>query len=395
MTKTNISIVSETYRPEINGVANTLGYWVDGLIERGFKVQIIRPRQHSLDHGKQTVHEHEITTFGLPIPKYSELRFGLPSAGLFYKLWSNDRPAAVYVATEGPLGWSAARVARKLQIRVISGFHTNFQSYSQFYGFGWLERLILRYLKHFHNETQCTLVPTTTQANYLVANGFHNVRVISRGVDCERFHPAKRSNTLRDSWGAKKDDLVCIYVGRLANEKNVGLISKTVSELTLRGQPMKLVFVGDGPARVDLEKNCPNAVFAGMQRGEALAQYYASADVFLFPSKTDTFGNVVTEAMASGLCVVAFDDAAAKEHLKHKESGLISDMSKDSEFIDNVHYALSHPEHLAQFRKNSLALAQKISWHEIVDQFTSTLLSRDAISERGKRNAPAEKLNSC
>ena len=395
MAKTYISIVSETYRPEINGVANTLGYWVDGLIERGCRVQIVRPRQNSNDRGSESAHESQVTTFGLPIPKYPELKFGLPSSGLFMKLWSKDRPESVYIATEGPLGWSAARVARKLGIPVISGFHTNFQSYSAFYGFGWLERLIMRYLRGFHNQTAKTLVPTQTQKQYLESNGFNNVEVLSRGVDCSLFSPSKRSSELRNTWGADENETVCIYVGRLANEKNVSLIAKAFERLKAKSITNKLVFVGDGPARPELEQRCPDAIFAGMRRGEDLASHYASADLFLFPSKTDTFGNVVTEAMASGLGVVAFDDAAPKEHLQHTTSGYLADLNDDESFITSLERALTAPDELTEIRKNSLATAQSISWDSIVDQFLSTLLSHANEPVGGKDYGCSEKLNSC
>lgn len=395
MSSSLIAIVTETYRPEINGVSNTLGYWVDGLIDRNHQVQIIRPRQNSKDAGSATEQETQITTFGLPIPKYPELKFGLPSSGLFDKLWRKQRPKAVYVATEGPLGWSAMRVANKLGIPVISGFHTNFQSYSQFYGFGWLERIILRYLRHFHNQTDKTLTPTKTQSDYLVSKGFRNVEILSRGVDCTLFNPNKRCTALRAEWVVEQDELVCLYVGRLANEKNVSLISRSFKKLASENRNLRLVFVGDGPARASLEEELPDAIFAGTRRGDDLARHYASADIFLFPSRTDTFGNVVTEAMASGLGIVAFNDAAAREHLQDGESGYLANLSSEDDFTVKLERALSDTAMLRRIQAKSLSIAQSISWQTIVDQFISTLLSKTSTAERGKNHDRTENIHAC
>lgn len=379
-----IAIISETFRPEVNGVANTLGYWVDGLIARGFQVQVIRPRQSYDDLGSATDTLSEITVAGLPIPKYSELKFGLPAPGLFRRLWKNEQPKAVYVATEGPLGYSAASAARKLGIPVTSGFHTNFQSYSQFYGFGLLERLILSYLRRFHNQTKGTLVPTKTQQYFLEKNGFKNVSVISRGVDCTLYNPQKASTSLRENWGAHKDDPVFIYVGRLAHEKNVRLIAESYKQILSTHPTAKLVFVGDGPARTELEEACPEAIFAGMQRGEELAKHYASADVFLFPSKTDTFGNVVTEAMASGLAVIGFEDAAVKELLTDRVSGYVIPLDRDAEFTSAMQEAFQNKEQLTKIKDHSLALAKSISWDVVVDNFARSLSLPEQTSPSNK-----------
>lgn len=385
-----IAIVSETYRPEVNGVANTLGYWVDGLKAAGYAIQVIRPSQHRNDVDRAEPDEQQITTTGLPIPGYPELKFGLPSAGTFKRLWKTSRPCAVYIATEGPLGASASKTARKLGIPVLSGFHTNFQSYSRFYGVGWLEKLILLYLRRFHNKTKGTLVPTKTQQSYLTSKGFQNVSVISRGVDSTRFNPARRDLDLRREWGVKdSSQKVLLYVGRLAHEKNVEQIIKSYRDLNAHSasDKTKLVFVGDGPARDELERACPDAIFAGMRHGDELARYYASADIFLFPSKTDTFGNVVTEAMASRLAVLAYDDAAAKEHLSHRISGMISPLNDDQSFSDNLIELVEDGELCASVRTNAYDIAKTITWKAITAELLDLLLDARSQNNHLERNS--------
>jgi len=223
--------------------------------------------------------------------------------------WKRSRPDVLYIATEGPLGFSALRAARRLGIATISGFSTNFQQYASQYGLGFLTRALTHYLRWFHNRSDATLVPSLSQKAELERRGFERLELLSRGVDSQLFHPAKRSNTLRESWGLAPDDIALLHVGRLAPEKNLRLLRPTLEALTNThpNKRTKLIVVGDGPERASLEQQLPDAVFCGTQRGETLAAHYACGDIFLFPSLTDTFGNVVMEALASGLGVVAYD----------------------------------------------------------------------------------------
>lgn len=198
--------------------------------------------------------------------------------------WKRHRPDVLYIATEGPLGLSALRAARRLGISVVSGFHTNFQQYTQQYGLGLLSRLLTHYLRWFHNRSSLTLVPSVSQRLELERRHFERVALLSRGVDSQLFHPAKRSAALREAWGLDEGDIAVIHVGRLAPEKNLGLLKRSFDTLcnAFATQRIKLVIIGDGPQRPALEQQLPGAIFCGAQRGEALAAHYASGDVFVF-----------------------------------------------------------------------------------------------------------------
>jgi glycosyltransferase involved in cell wall biosynthesis len=178
-----------------------------------------------------------------------------------------------------------------------------------------------------------TLAPTQKVVKELEMTGYKNVSIMARGVDTSQFCPTNRSAALRKSWGVNNDDLVVIHVGRLAKEKNILLALEAFEAIQKSNQNTKLVFVGDGPMREELSKACPQAIFSGSQQGQALAEHYASADLFIFPSITETFGNVVPEALASGLCVVAYDYAAAGDIIKHGHNGLLApfNQSQDTE----------------------------------------------------------------
>lgn len=315
-----IAIVTETFPPEVNGVAMTLGRIVEGLLQRGHAVQVVRPRQGKETDSSPRDGLDEVLSKGVPLPAYGELRFGLPSKSRLTSLWSERRPDIVHVVTEGPLGWSAVAAARKLQLPVTSSFHTNFQSYSQHYGIGLLKSPIESYLRKLHNHTQATMVPTRAMVQELQARGYNNVTLLSRGVATEQFSPSHRSTALRAEWGVQGDDLVVLLVGRLAKEKNVGLVVSAYRAIQARLPSAKLVLVGDGPLRKALEEACPQAHFAGVRKGAELAAHYASADLFLFASVTETFGNVVPEAMVVVAVVIPALDFELPEKFLHAKN---------------------------------------------------------------------------
>ncbi|HSI50414.1 MAG TPA: glycosyltransferase family 1 protein, partial [Ideonella sp.] len=328
-----ISVVTETYPPEVNGVARTIASVVEGLRARNHAVQLIRPGQRRGEQGSDAPGFHEVLMRGLPIPRYPQLRMGLTSKRTLVKLWSVRRPDVVHIATEGPMGWSALQAAVHLKLPVCSDFRTNFHAYSKHYGVGWLHKPIMAYLRKFHNLTQCTMTPDEGLRQALTDYGFRNVMVVARGVDTQLFHPRFRSEALRESWGAAPGDLVVVHVGRLAAEKNLGTLMQAFEAVRQVQPRAKLVLVGDGPARKDLQARCPQAVFAGMRHGDDLAAHYASGDLFMFPSLTETFGNVTPEALASGLPVLAYDYAAASQLVRPQLSGLLAPMNNPSEFV--------------------------------------------------------------
>jgi len=327
-----VAVVTETYPPEVNGVAATISRVVEGLRQRGHELQLIRPRQDRADSASAAQDFSEWLLPGLPIPRYPQLRMGLPARRALIGRWREHRPDAVHIVTEGPLGWSALQAALQLRLPVVSDFRTNFHAYSRHYGVGWLRLPVMAYLRSFHNRAGCTMVPTEGLRSELAAAGFEGLRVVARGVDTQRFDPARRSDALRASWGADTATMVALCVGRLAPEKNLGTLLDAVEAMRGADPRLRLVLVGDGPERARLMQRCPDAIFAGTRRGDDLAAHYASADVFLFPSVTETFGNVVPEAMASGLAVVAYDHAAAGQLVRQGESGLLARLDDAADF---------------------------------------------------------------
>lgn len=336
-----IAIVSETYAPEINGVALTAQRYAEQLLALGHQVELTCPRRSDrTGPGLPGLDVYQMA--GVPIPRYSALRFGLPNPAPLFHRWRRQRPDAVYVATEGPLGWAAVSVALNLGIPVATGFHSRFDHYVEHYGAGFLSPLVFAWLRRFHNRAGLTLVPTRQLAEQLAQRGFTRVVTLARSVDTQRFDPGHRDPTLRESWGAGPDTPVVIYVGRIAAEKNLALVNSAFAQVRQAIPSARMVWVGDGPALAELRVSCPDQHFAGMRHGSDLARHYASADLFLFPSLTETFGNVVLEAMASALPVVAFDYAAAGTHIEDGRSGRSVAMSDADAFISaSVELALN------------------------------------------------------
>jgi len=377
-----IAVVTETYPPEVNGVALTLQRVVEGLRALQHDIQLIRPRQTEGDLARRLDRLDEVLVRGVPIPRYPEMKMGMPANKALVQLWSRLRPDLVYIATEGPLGWSALQIARKLKLPVCSDFRTNFHVYSRHYGIGWLYRPIMSYLRKFHNRTAFTMVPSESLRQQLRGHGFERLVLVTRGVDTEQFSPARRSEALRARWGATPDTPVALYVGRLATEKNLDALAKAFRAMQAQNAATRLVVVGEGPAAPQLAAAVPDAIFAGTRRGDDLGAHYASSDLFVFPSMTETFGNVTLEAMASGLAVLAYDHASAGQMIQSGTNGLLAPLGDEQTFVRLAHTLVAGGREAAlQMGQRARQSAGEAGWDRIVAQVEEVLYATIAAGE--------------
>lgn len=381
-----IAYVTETWPPELNGVSLTVERTVRHLRSRGHIVELIRPRQPgqpALDASD------ELRTAGCVIPMYPDLRFGLARAGTLTRRFERSRPELVHLATPGPLAWAALAAARSLRVRTTSDFRTNFHQYSRHYGLGVLSGAVLGVLRRFHTATDRSFVPTRAMQRELAAAGFRHLTVVGRGVDTSHFTPAARSDALRRRWQAADDAPVYLTVGRIAAEKNVELALRAFEAVTQRQPKARMVVVGDGPAKARLAARYPDAIFTGPMRGAELAAHYASADVFMFPSLSDTFGNVVMEALASGLAVLSFDCAAAAEHVVDGVSGRLVVPGDEAGFMAAAGALALTPLQLTGYGVAAVDAARRANWDDVLARFEARLVDTVNAPETSPARLPA------
>lgn len=358
-----IDIVTDTFAPDVNGVAMTLGRLCEGLRSRGHLVHIIRTG----GEGRQG----ETRARSIRLPGYKEVRIGLPGPFKLRRRWLKRRPDAIYVATESPLGVSAIKAANLLGIPVAAGFHTNFHQYMEQYRLGGLQPATMSYLKRVHRRAAVTMAPTVDVVEMLGREGFDNVALLGRGVDTELFAPSKRCAGLRAEWGAREGSPVAIIVGRVAPEKNLSLAMECFRRMRAKVPDLQCVCVGDGPSREVIEAKNSHVYFVGVRTGEDLARHYASADILLFPSETETFGNVLLEGMASGLVTVSYDYAASGKHVLHGTNGLKAVKGDSTQYAELAVDALRRWK--GEMRERARDSVLPLGWDQVIDVFEGKL----------------------
>lgn len=313
------------------------------------------------------------------MPNYPEIHLPVVRPATLRLHLQRTAPDLMHVATEGPLGWAALHAARRLKIPVVSSYHTNFAQYLNSYRLKVAEGLAWRYLRWFHNRTGATFCPTPSIRKMLEDRGFSTVRVWSRGVDSQAFHPDGRCPGMRKSWGFADDEVVFLYCGRLAVEKNLALLMEAFAQL--ESPKARLLIVGDGPLMVTLKaRGDARVVFAGYRQGEELTRLYACADVMAFPSLSETFGNVMLESMASGLPVIGFDVPGPKDIIQNGLTGeLLADVSSRA-LRDSMRRLLEDVDHRRKLGRNARIYAERQNWSRInsvvSDGYTRCLLSQ-------------------
>ena len=316
-----VTLVTETFAPQVNGVSRTLGQLVRVLRESGDAVQVIHP-----DYGEKAA-DGNFTVRSIRVPFYKELHLPIPPFRGVFRAIDAFEPDLIHVATEAMLGYKALRHGLASGVPVVSSFHTNFDQYTNHYGVGWARGLIWRYLRWFHNLSVETYVPSMATIADLSARGFERMVLWPRGVDGSTFRPDRPGrSSVRVGLGIGPEDVVIGHVGRLAAEKNVDYLGDALARVVEARPAARILIVGDGPSRPALEARLgTSAHFAGYRSGADLADYYAAADLFAFASKTETFGNVVLEAMASGLPVVALRAGGPGEVVRDGLTGILLD----------------------------------------------------------------------
>lgn len=359
-----ITIVTETYFPQVNGVSRTLGQLVGALRARDDRVQVVHP-----DYGRPAAHPDDVLVRSATVPFYPELRLPVPPFGRATRAIDAFRPDLVHVATEATLGLATLWHARRRRWPLVSSFHTNFDQYSQHYRVGWSRGIVWRYLRWFHNRTLETYVPSNATIADLRPRGFERLVLWPRGVDATHFRPNRPGRAaLRRSLDIAPDALVIGHVSRLAAEKNIDYLASALEAVDRARPDVRFLFVGDGPARPAIEARLGRfARFVGYQTGEDLADHYAACDLFAFASLTETFGNVVLEAMASGLPVVAVQAGGPGDTVRNGETGfLVGPQAPADHFAEALIHLMDDPVNRKRMARNARAYAESQSWDAIM-----------------------------
>lgn len=358
-----LAIFTDTYAPQVNGVARTLERLVQAVEARGGAVRV-----ETVDDPDAAPDARVVEWPSRPFWAYPQLRMAAPRRAAVIAGLERWRPTLIHAATPFGIGLAGRSAARSLGVPLVTSYHTCFSEYLRHYGLTALDAIAWPYLRWFHNSGRRTFAPSQLVATQLEGQGFDGVRIWSRGVDPVRFHPRFRSSEMRTAMGAGEDELVVAYVGRLAPEKGVHTALEAMhAVMAEHGGRVRFAIAGDGPDEARCRALAPAGTwFAGSLRGRALSEFYASADLFVFPSTTETFGNVVLEAMASGLPVVAPDTGATLE-LAHDATAALFRGGSAGSLGAVTDALLRDPERRAQLRAAGLALAAVHTWDTVWD----------------------------
>jgi len=366
-----LALFSDTFAPQVNGVARTLDRLSAALRERGGAVCVFTTDDPDAK-ASENVHRFPSRAFWA----YPQLQLAWPRQREVLESLRQFRPTLVHSATEFGVGLAGRRAARTLGVPFVSSYHTSFTAYAAHYGLGAFAKPGWSYLRWFHNAGRRTYCPTNAIVDEVAAHGFTHCREWSRGVDSEKFSPRFRSTALRESIGATDDTILAAYVGRIAPEKSVSVALDAV-RLAAAARPgaVQLVIVGDGPFENAARSTAPvGTTFMGRLEGRALSEAFASADVLLFPSTTDTFGNVMLEAMASGTPVIGADVPPTREVLL-PDRGWVCTAENAEVFARQLIELADNRAALHAMRERALHYARSRSWNTIWNTLFADYLS--------------------
>jgi glycosyltransferase involved in cell wall biosynthesis len=351
-----IAIATEVFLPKIDGITNRLRHTIEELVGIGHEVLVLAPDTAVAEHAGARV----VRIPGLPFPPYPGLRISAPDPRIAFELL-RFRPDVVHAVGPACLGIWVSITARSLGLPLIASYHTDLPRYLPGYGLSALEPVIWPLLRSIHNLAHLNLCPSRFTRDELHAHGIEPVELWRGGVDTERFRPSRRSLDMRMRLsGGSPDGPIVLYAGRLSPEKNLGLFARVLAEIP----EARIALVGDGPARAALERELGSerVHFPGFLRGDELAAAFASADLFLMPSRTETLGFVVLEAMASGCPVVAARAGGIPDMVDHEESGILYDPDREQDAIEAIRDLLAHPGKRRFLARMGRKRAEEASW---------------------------------
>ena len=356
-----IAIFSDTYTPQVNGVSRTLERFVTHLEKEKIEYRLFIPYfKGSLPS------DHIRPVHSFPFFLYPECRLSFPCAPRIKKDLESFKPDIIHIATPFNMGLTGLYYAKKLSIPIVGSYHTNFDRYLDYYNLQYLSKWMWKYLKWFYKDFQRTFVPSYQTRTELNLQGFQNISIWSRGVDCTKFQPSTNDINLKDYYD-RKPTFLLTYVGRVAPEKDLDILMDTARNLPAPYKDkVHWLIVGEGPLLKKLqEEKLPNVTFTGYVHGSELANIYATSTLFIFPSTTETFGNVVLEALACGTPVVASKSGGVQEIIQHGKTGILCEPRNATQMIDAICKLLANPLRITAMENEARKYALDQSWDTI------------------------------
>ncbi|TVY09736.1 glycosyltransferase family 4 protein [Paenibacillus cremeus] len=382
-----VALFTDTFVPDVNGVAKTLGRWVHFLESRGVECRVFAPHSNLSPDVNQMVERF----YSIPFLLYPECRMAIPNPMNIKRTLKAFSPDLIHVATPFNLGLVGLHYAKRHHIPVVASYHTHFDRYLAYYKLQWMEPMLWRYMLWFHQDCRKIYVPSCSTLHHLQDRGLHNLEIWPRGVEVQRFHPlVNRSEVLRNC-NISQEKYVMLYVGRLAPEKSVDVLLQVFDSLpeSVRRRA-HLIVAGDGPLRAVLQEQYAgrdDISFPGFQQGKALSDLYAAADVFVFPSATETFGNVVLEAMASGTPVIGADAGGVGDIIQHGRTGLLCPPGSVSDFVESVMGLYNNRELARELgsagRSHSLLQSWDAIFNGLLSSYTQVIHDAGSFSRQG------------
>jgi len=358
-----VAIFTDTFAPDVNGVARTLKRFTDHLAKRGHEFRVFAPESTN-DHLFSN-NIHRFTSF--PFFLYPECRLALPNMLQIKAELIRFQPDIIHIATPFNVGLCGLHYAKKLNIPLVGSYHTDFDQYLEYYDLQIFSKLLWKYMHWFHRPFQKIFVPSPFTLEQLKRHGFTNLYIWSRGVDCHLFHPNYDKLEVRQKYQIK-EKFILSYVGRLAPEKDIETLLKIMNNLSDDvSDKVHWIIVGDGPSKEEMKQKAPrNITFTGYLNGEELAKVYAASDLFVFPSPTETFGNVVLEALASGTPAIGANSGGVKNIIKHDQTGILCEPKNTEQFIEAIQYLLNSTKRI-QMGHDARKYALSQTWEQILD----------------------------
>lgn len=359
-----LALFSGNYHNVRDGANRALNRLVDYMQRQGAKVLVFSPiiKEPAFKPTGRVV-----PTGSIPVPFRPDYRFTFFLSAKHKKILADFGPNIIHLSAPEGLGYSALRYAKKNGLPVVASVHTRFETYLDYYHLEFLKPVLMKYLRHFYRSCDQVYAPSQSLAETLIEQGFTDDPMTwTRGVDCDLYHPDRRSEAWRARHGVGPDEKVVAFVSRLVLEKGLAIIVAAHRRLKKQGVAHRLLIVGDGPERERLERDLPEAIFTGFIEGDELAAAYASSDVFLFPSLTETFGNVTLEAMASGLPAVCADATGSKSLVRHGETGFLAAPNDVSDFARQVTLLLQDDDLRARMSIAARRRAEASSWDAVM-----------------------------